>query len=128
MEKKEPHDPRESGATKYFDEVEGGYFDKDGFYILPDGDFYDPDGYYFDVDGYDETGGYYDDYGEYVPPPTRKPAGAAGVADLNEEDERLIAEYEMDEYEEEFDEQQEKEYQAFLRQEKTKPVIEFIRG
>ena len=48
------------------EEVEGGYYDDNGFYILPDGDFYDPDGVYFDKDGKDKFGGTYDDNLEYV--------------------------------------------------------------
>jgi hypothetical protein len=69
--KKENKGQKAGGASKVIHkipEVEGGFYDEQGFYILPNNQgFYDPDGYKFNELGFDEFGGHYDNDGYYHP-------------------------------------------------------------
>jgi hypothetical protein len=50
-----------------FEEVEGGYYDNNGFYFTPNGSFWDENGTYFNSEGLDKHGGTFDEYGMYIP-------------------------------------------------------------
>jgi hypothetical protein len=52
---------------RQLEEVDGGYYDANGFYCTPDGSFWDEDGVYFCRYGFDRHGGVYDNYGVYIP-------------------------------------------------------------
>jgi hypothetical protein len=52
-----------------FEEVEGGYYDHQGYYITPNGSFWDENLVYYNRDGFDKYGGTFDEYGTYVPGP-----------------------------------------------------------
>jgi hypothetical protein len=52
-----------------FEEVEGGYYDTQGYYITPEGSFWDENLVYFNREGFDKYGGTFDEYGTYLPGP-----------------------------------------------------------
>ena len=52
-----------------FEEVEGGYYDNNGFYFTPNGSFWDDNCNYFNREGLDRHGGTFDEYGMYIPGP-----------------------------------------------------------
>jgi hypothetical protein len=52
-----------------FEEVEGGYYDHQGYYITPNGSFWDENLVYYNRDGFDKYGGTFDEYGTYIPGP-----------------------------------------------------------
>lgn len=52
-----------------FEEVEGGYYDANGWYITPNGSFWDDNRVYFNREGLDKYGGTFDEYGTYIPGP-----------------------------------------------------------
>lgn len=79
------------GEMHYFEEVEGGEYDDQGFYRLPDGDFYDPDGVYFNKEGKDKYGGYYDEEFNYIASKEYTDL----LKEINEEH-NILAEYGLD--------------------------------
>lgn len=54
-------------AERSFEEVEGGYYDRNGWYLTPNGSFWDENGEYFNRDGIDKHFGFYDEFGVYTP-------------------------------------------------------------
>lgn len=135
-----------SRQVREIKEVEGGYYDEEGFYCLPDGgknfakqiiilyqitnfpntpiDFYDPDGYYFNKEGFDEFGGRYDNEGLYIPGEKNKHEFQdmyAQEVDDDEYNDELVRQFENgegDDDDDQVDEEQERLYREFLRKEK----------
>ena len=56
-----------------FEEVDGGYYDHNGWYITPNGSFWDENGTYFNREGMDIHGGFFDEYSNYIPGPDWNP-------------------------------------------------------
>jgi hypothetical protein len=59
-------------VERSFEEVEGGFWDQNGFYVTPNGSFWDDQFYYFNRWGWDINGGCYNHDGIYQPNTTTK--------------------------------------------------------
>jgi hypothetical protein len=59
--------PQPTFQDRDFEEVEGGYYDHQGYYITPNGSFWDENLVYYNRDGFDKYGGTFDEYGTYFP-------------------------------------------------------------